>query len=157
MSNDVDGSPIIAAVSYTNFARVNLQGAEFSVQYFPGDRFLIDAGYSALKFQPKQALTEELISANAPPQRVTAGVTHTSARLTTALRFRWSDQFTWSGGVFHGPVPSSTTVDVTGRYKLGPRTAVVANVANLFDRRHYEIFGGDILRRRALLTVVQNW
>jgi hypothetical protein len=31
------------------------------------------------------------------------------------------------------------------------------NVANLSDNEHYEIFGGDILRRRAILTVVQSW
>ena len=32
MSNDLDGSPIFAVASYTNFGRATLQGAEASVQ-----------------------------------------------------------------------------------------------------------------------------
>ena len=47
--------------------------------------------------------------------------------------------------------------DLTARYAVRRRTAVMLNVANLFDNEHYEIFGGDMLRRRALVTVVQGW
>jgi outer membrane receptor protein involved in Fe transport len=157
MSNDLDGSPIVAAASYTNFSRVNLQGAELSVQYFPNDRLFVDAGYAAIGFHPVRALTAELISANAPQHRVTAGVSHSYGRLTAGARYRWSSEFTWSGGVFKGPVPAASIVDLTARYTLTPRTAIVGNVANLFDNEHYEIFGGDILRRRAIASVVHSW
>jgi outer membrane receptor protein involved in Fe transport len=157
MSNDLDGSPIFAAASYTNYDRVNLQGEEVSLRYFPSDRVIVDTGYAGLVFHPKEVVKEELISANAPSHRVTAGITYSAAKFSAALRYRWSDAFTWSGGLYRGPVPAANVVDITGRYKIARQTSVILNVANLFDDIHYEVFGGDYLRRRALLTLNQAW
>jgi outer membrane receptor protein involved in Fe transport len=157
MSNDLDGSPIFAVASYTNFARVNMQGAEVSIQYFRSDHILADVGYSILAFAPNQGVSEELISANAPAHSITAGATYSYARLSTSLRYRWADQFTWSGGAFRGPVPVLRVFELAASYRAGPRTTLLANVANLFNSIHYEIFGGDLLRRRALVSVRQEW
>jgi iron complex outermembrane receptor protein len=156
MSNDVDGRPIFAAVSWTNFARVNVQGAEASAQYFVGQRFLADASYAWFDFMPK-GVSPNLVSGNAPPHHVTAGANATTGPVTAGLHVRWSDQFIWNTGIFHGPVPSATVADLSARYRVRRQTALMLNVANLFDNEHYEIFGGDILRRRALVTVVQSW
>jgi hypothetical protein len=41
--------------------------------------------------------------------------------------------------------------------KVGARTMLLVNAANLFDNSHYEIFGGDLLRRRALVSIRQEW
>jgi outer membrane cobalamin receptor len=38
-------------------------------------------------------------------------------------------------------------------YSVSSRIQVTANVSNLLDREHYEIFGGSLLRRRAVGTV----
>ena len=76
MSNDLDGSPIFAVASFTNFARVNMQGTEISVQYFRSDRFVADVGYSALSFAPQQDVSEDIISANAPAHSITTGATY---------------------------------------------------------------------------------
>ena len=156
MSNDADGRPIFAAVSWTNFARVNVQGAEASAQYFVGQRFMADAAYAWFDFLPK-GVSPDLVSGNAPPHHVTAGATYTTGPVTAGLHVRWTDQFIWNTGLFHGPVPAATVADLTSRYTVRRRTAVILSVANLFDNEHYEIFGGDLLRRRALLTVVQSW
>ena len=156
MSNDADGRPIFAAASLTNFARVNVQGAEASAQYFVGERFIAEATYAWFDFMPK-GVPPDLVSGNAPPYRITAGVSHTTGPLTAGVRGRWSERFVWNTGIFRGPIQAATVADLTARYRVGPRTAVMLNVANLFDNEHYEIFGGDILRRRALLTVVQSW
>jgi hypothetical protein len=59
--------------------------------------------------------------------------------------------------VFHGPVPALHVLDAGATFKLAPRTSLVANIANVFDNSHYEIFGGDLLGRRALVTVRQEW
>ena len=157
MSNDLDGSPIFAAASYTNLAGATLQGAEFSARYFAGRSFSADVGYAALRFTPDQQLTDPLVTANAPPHKVTAGLTLTSARFSASLRSRWSDAFFWNGGVFRGSVPAAFVVDLNGQYVLGRRTAIQVNIANLLDNEHYEIFGGDVLQRRALVSVVQSW
>jgi outer membrane receptor protein involved in Fe transport len=157
MSNDLDGSPIFAVASFTNFARVNVQGAELSVQYFRSDRFAADVGYSALSFTPKENVSEEVISANAPAHSITLGATSTYGRLSASFRYRWADQFTWSGGAFHGRVPALHIVDAGANVKVGARTMLLVNAANLFDNSHYEIFGGDLLRRRALVSIRQEW
>jgi outer membrane receptor protein involved in Fe transport len=157
MSNDLDGMPIFAVASFTNFARVNIQGAEVSVQYFHTDRFVADIGYSALSFAPKQNVSEEVISANAPSNSITMGLTYSAPRVSAWFRYRWADQFTWSGGAFHGPIPSLHIVDAGTSVKVGPRTTLLVNAANLFDDSHYEVFGGDLLRRRALLSLRQEW
>jgi iron complex outermembrane receptor protein len=156
MSNDVDGRPIFAAVSWTNFARVKVQGAEASAQYFVGQRFMADAAYAWFDFMPN-GVSPNLVSGNAPPHHVTAGANYTTGPVTAGFHVRWSDQFIWNTGIFRGPVPAATVADLNARYMVRRRTAVMLSVADLFDNEHYEIFGGDILRRRALLTVVQNW
>ena len=156
MSNDADGRPIFAAVSWTNFAKVNVQGAEASAQYFVGQRFMADAAYAWFDFMPK-GVSPNFVSGNAPAHHVTAGATYTTGPVTAGLHVRWSDEFIWNTGLFHGPVPAAAVADVNARYTVRRRTAVMFNIANVFDNEHYEIFGGDILRRRALLTVVQSW
>jgi len=156
MSNDADGRPIFAAASWSTFAKVNVQGAEASAQYFLGERFMADATYAWFDFMPK-GVSPDLVSGNAPPHLATAGATFTTGAATAGLHARWSNTFVWNTGIFRGPVPAATVADLTLRYAVGSRTSVMLNVANLFDNDHYEIFGGDILRRRALLTLVQNW
>jgi outer membrane receptor protein involved in Fe transport len=77
--------------------------------------------------------------------------------MTAGCRYRWSDRFTWIGGIFRGPVPSYGVADLTAGYKVRRRMQILINVTNVFDNKHYEVFGGDILRRTALLTVSHNW
>lgn len=157
LSNDVDGRPILAAASFTNFAQVNVQGAELNTQFVAGDGLTAEASYAWLDFRPKGGVSPDIVSANAPAHRVSGGVTYTRRALAASVRARWADRFIWNTGVYSGPVPEATVFDLTARYALGPKTAVLVNVANLFDNEHYEIFGGDLLRRRSLLTLVQSW
>jgi outer membrane receptor for ferrienterochelin and colicins len=158
LSNDLDGTPIFAAVSLRNVAhRVTQHGAEFNIQYFATNRLAADAGYSWLRFDGESAAADDPISGNSPPHRVTAGLTYAHDRVSVAARYRWADRFQWIGGIFRGPVPSYSVTDLSASYRLPGRRRVVANIANAFDNRHYEIFGGDILRRSALLTLVQEW
>ena len=42
-------------------------------------------------------------------------------------------------------------------YELVSPTRVSLHVTNLFNKKHYELFGGDILPRIALLTLIQEW
>jgi outer membrane receptor protein involved in Fe transport len=156
MSNDLDGAPIFAVVSYTNLGQSRLQGYEAGVRYLPEGRISFDVGVSGLRFTSQQ-LVDPLVTANAPPHMITAGMTYRGAKTAVSLRYRWSDQFNWSGGVFRGTVPAASVADLTARYTLRQRTALHLNIANLFDNRHHEIFGGDVLRRRALVSLTQSW
>ena len=157
LSNDLDGTPILAAVSLTNFARVNLQGGTVHLQYFANDHLSAGGGVSRVQLGTKTDLPEEPLSTNAPRVALTLGVTYADSRKSAGLRYRWSDRFTWIGGIFRGPVPTYSVTDAMAAYKLSPRVRLQANVTNLFDNKHYEVFGGDILRRSSLLTLVYDW
>ena len=157
MSNDLDGAPIFAVRSYTNFARANVQGAELSALYHGSDRVTFDAGFSFLNFALKEGAPEDPVSANAPPRRVTAGLMYADAKKNAGVRYRRSAAFDWIGGVFRGPVPSHSVVDISAGYALPWRTRVSLNIANVLNSEHYEIFGGDILPRTALLTFLRDW
>jgi outer membrane receptor protein involved in Fe transport len=157
LSNDTDGSPIFAVASFANFARVNVRGIETSVQYFITDNWTVDAGYSWLVFSPRNGVSDRVISANAPPHAVTAGPAYRARRVSASLRYRRSSAFAWNDGIYRGVVPTFQVFDLSASYKVTPRTTVLANVANVFDKSHFEMFGGDLLGRRALLSIRQSW
>jgi outer membrane receptor protein involved in Fe transport len=157
MSNDLDGSPIFGAVSLTNYSQVHTQGAEIHLQYFASNRIAADAGYTWMHFDTRAQFPEDPLSANTAPHRVMAGATYASERMMGSLRYRWVDAFTWLSGIFRGPVPSYKVVDLAAEYRFASRIRVQLNVANLFDDKHYEVFGGDILRRSTLVTLVRQW
>ena len=63
-----------------------------------------------------------------------------------------------------GPMASSwatsrlyTTVDVTAAYPLSAAVKVAADISNVFNDRHWEAFGGSVLKRRALLSLQFDW
>lgn len=157
MSNDLDSSPIFAVASYTNLARVTVQGAELSANYFLNRKVKADLGVAWTDFSVAKDIPEQPVSSNTPPWSVRLGIAYTDDRKSASLLYRWSDHFDWTGGIFRGPVPSYSVVDLAAGYKLGMRTRVSLSVANLLDNEHYEIFGGDILQRSALLTLTQAW
>jgi len=47
--------------------------------------------------------------------------------------------------------------DLSASYRLSDRWEIGLNVANLFDHEHWQSFGGDLLRRRALGSVAFRW
>jgi outer membrane receptor protein involved in Fe transport len=48
-------------------------------------------------------------------------------------------------------------MDVNGNYSFSDRVSLGLQIANVFDDRHWEAFGGDVLRRRALTSLKYAW
>jgi outer membrane receptor protein involved in Fe transport len=94
---------------------------------------------------------------NTPRHQASAGAVYTHARFDAGGRVRWVDGFEWVSGVFSGPVPSYTVVDAQANVPLTSRLALGLDVANLLDDDHYEMFGGDVLGRRALAHLTVSW
>ena len=88
---------------------------------------------------------------------MTFGATYQRPRFAASFRHRWVDGFLWASGRFVGPVPSYNVSDLNASYSLTKRVQLGANISNLFDRRHYEMFGGDILQRRILANLAVSW
>ncbi|NOQ83445.1 MAG: TonB-dependent receptor, partial [Myxococcales bacterium] len=159
LSNGPDGSPVIAALSFTNLGNVDTLGAELGVRYYPDDHWALSMAFAWFDYKIEDPVpgTEDLLLPNTPGNAVSLGATYAADRWDVGLSGRWVDGFRWSSGVFIGDVESYTIVDLQANYSLGEHWRLGLNVANLLDNSHYEKFGGDLLRRRALASVAFDW
>jgi outer membrane receptor protein involved in Fe transport len=156
LTNRTDGGPQII-LSNANTGRVHSRGLEASVGVSPVDGMWLDASYTWFDFTLKDKQPGAEPQPNAPAHRAAAGVTYTRDRTSASLRYRWVDAFQWASGVYVGPVPAYGVADLNVRFKASPRWELGVNVANLFDNRHYEMFGGDLLGRRLLVHPTFVW
>ena len=157
MSNDADGAPIFAALSLTNYGEVTGTGLDLSARYFPAAHWTAELTYSHFTLDVRRDLPDQPITANTAPNRVSAAVSYARAPAALSLRYRWSDAFPWATGVFRGQVPTYAVLDVASTVGLGRHYTARLNVANILDNRHYELFGGDLLRRRVVVDLIYRW
>ncbi len=159
LSNNVDGTPIIAAVSYTNFGTVDTQGADLGLSVYLTDHWTINGTYSWFDFEIKDSRPglDRLLLPNSPENKASAGVAYVGSRFDASVAYRWVDTFRWVVGPFQGDVNSYGTADVVLNYLINDHWKVGVNVANALDDEHFEAFGGDILSRRALGYVTFRW
>jgi len=158
MSNSLeDGSAIFAAASYTNAGKVNSQGTELDLRYFLGERWNVDFNYTWFDYKVKEELIADKILANTPEHRINLGMAYVSDRFDMSLRYRWVDGFPWAAGIFAGDIKSYSLIELTSNFKIGDGFSFGVNISNLLNNKHYEIFGGDILRRRAVASISYRW
>jgi iron complex outermembrane receptor protein len=157
LSNNLDGSPIVALASYTNFGQVDTQGIDAALSVAVNQHWSFDTSYSWFDFEVQQDIPGDPLQANAPENQFKAGISYLADRFDTALKVRWVDEFEWFVGPFRGTVPSYEVMDVSANYHIGDNWSVGVNVANVLDDNHFEAFGGDILERRALGHVAFSW
>jgi outer membrane receptor protein involved in Fe transport len=98
-----------------------------------------------------------LLLPNSPRHKASVGVAYERPRLGASLDARWVDAFAWGVGPFVGTVEAYWVADLTAHYDLSARVTAELNVANLLDHRHWQSFGGDVLRRRALASLRYRW
>jgi outer membrane receptor protein involved in Fe transport len=157
MSNASDGAPIFAVLSLGNFGMATTQGIELSSLTMLPSGWRIELGYSWFDADVEARSPETPLEPNTPPHQASAGVVYVAPRFDAGGRLRWVHEFDWVSGVFAGPVPSYTVVDVQTNVQLTRQLTLGVDVANLFDNDHYEMFGGDLLGRRALAHLTIGW
>jgi iron complex outermembrane receptor protein len=157
LSNLPNGQPIVALASYTNFGKVDTQGADIALNYYVSDRWLVDASYSWFDFDVKQQAVGDRLLPNAPENKVNLGLTYTGDKAAGSVKYRWVDGFPWAAGIFVGDIPSYSVVDLSASYRLTPNWELGVDVSNLLDKEHWQSFGGDLLKRRALAHVTFSW
>jgi outer membrane receptor protein involved in Fe transport len=157
MSNSLDdGSPIFAVGSWTNTGKVNTQGLEISLKYFFNKFLSAYFNYSWFDFK----VLEEFLgdsTPNTPQHRINFGASYITDRFDISMRFRWVDDFLWAGGLFKGMVKFYSLVNLTSNFYFGNGFAVGVNISNLLNNKHYQLFGGDILRRNAVAAISYRW
>ncbi len=158
LSNNVDGTPIFALVSYTNAGAVDTQGIDFGLSVYATPQWLLDFTYSWFDFDITElGFGGDELVANAPENKLAAGISYRGDKVTGSLRFRWVDDFAWNAGAFQGLVQSYEVVNLSGDYAVNEKTSVGLNISNAFDDEHHESFGGDLVGRRALGYVRLTW
>jgi outer membrane receptor for ferrienterochelin and colicins len=159
LSNNLDGSNILAAASYTNFGRVNTQGIDLGLSYSFHSGWRPTSTYSWFDFDSRDQPSgvQSLLLPNTPTHAFSVGLAYDRDRIGASLDARWVDGFRWADGFFLGNVKSYTTADVTATYPLSARLSVALTISNLLDDRHWETFGGALLRRHALVSLQYNW
>jgi outer membrane receptor protein involved in Fe transport len=157
MSNSATGAPIFVVLSSGNFGVARTAGVEVSsLTVLPGG-WRIDLAYSWFTDDIEVNTPETPLGANTPSHQASAGLIYSAPRFDIGGRLRLVDDIDWVAGVFTGPVPGYGVVDVQGSVKLTSRLRAGVDVSNLFDNDHYEMFGGDLLGRRALAHLTIGW
>jgi len=158
MSNSLeDSSAIFVGASYTNAGKANAQGIEIDLKYFLSKHWNVDFSYTWFDFEVKEELIGDKILANTPKHRINLGMAYISDRFDVSLRYRWVDDFSWAAGFFEGTVKSYSLFDLTSNFQFGDRFSIGVNISNLLDKKHYQSFGGDLLRRRAVANISYRW
>jgi outer membrane cobalamin receptor len=73
------------------------------------------------------------------------------------MTVKYVPSFDWAAGIFKGRILAYTLVDLAGSCRLNDMLELGVNITNLFDKRHYQIFGGSLLHRRALLSLTARF
>lgn len=155
LTNNYDGTPIIGAVSYSNFGAVDTQGIDLGLNWYVDSSWTVQATYSWFDFeiQSSQPGLDRLLLPNTPEGKGSVGASYTRDRWNAGVSGRWVDGFRWVVGPFQGNVKSYTTMDANATFNLTENWGIGATISNLLDDEHFESFGGDLIGRRALLSV----
>lgn len=157
LSNLADGSPAFAVLSLGNFGQADTQGIELGVTTQLEGGWRIDASYAWFDFTIANEAPDIALLPNTPGHQGAVGVTYVSQAFDAGVRARLVDGFQWASGIYAGPVPAYGVVDAQANYTFNPRLRAGLDVTNLLDHEHYELFGGDLLRRRALAHFTVGW
>jgi iron complex outermembrane receptor protein len=187
LAQDLDGSTVVVGRTYANVGEVTTQGVDFGVQYFVNENWNLQASYSWFDFDivgtDQLSSTECVVTAsgavpsntagcillpNSPEHKGSLSAIFSKNRWSAGIAGRWVEGFRWAAGVFQGNVPepltrgpaedfSYHTVDVNASVNLNEVMSLGLNVANATDNVHRQTFGGDLLRRRAILSLTFGW
>ncbi|MEM7048648.1 MAG: TonB-dependent receptor [Acidobacteriota bacterium] len=159
LTNNLDGSNIIAAVSYTNFGEVDTQGIDFGLNNYFSNGWSYNLNYSWFDFDIKNAGSgfDNILLPNTPEHKGGISFGYAKDAFDLDLGFRFVDEFRWAVGPFQGDVDSYYTIDVGGNYAITDNWKVGVNISNVTDNQHWQSFGGDLLGRRALGNISFTW
>lgn len=150
------GHPVII-VSYTNAGDVDLDGIEFGFNYYLDDQWTLHGTYSSFDFTVNDQQAGDRLVPNASDLKYNLGFSYSNGTFTAGLDYKHVDGFDWAAGTFVGVVPDYDLVTLNSEYRFNDTFRVTLNVTNLTDDEHYEIFGGALLGRRALVGLHINF
>ncbi|HUP21994.1 MAG TPA: TonB-dependent receptor [Thermoanaerobaculia bacterium] len=157
-ANPVDGTPLVALASYANLGSTQSLGVDvgFDLRFAGGFRLELNYSWLDADLDAPPGLADFVLP-NAPENRATVGLGYSADRWSARLLGRWVDDFRWVSPPFHGNVDSYSTADLFAHVQLSSNVALGLSVANLTDEEHFQVFGGDLLERRAMGSLTLSW
>jgi outer membrane receptor for ferrienterochelin and colicins len=153
-----DFRPKRSILSYGNAGRVDEGGLELGVNYYATDRILLDVNFTYFTFTVHEKHQYDVLLPNASDYRVGGGVTYTHPDVyEVGIKVKYIPSYDWAAGIYQGRILAYTLVDLSARYHITENLDLGLNVANLLDRRHYQIFGGSLLGRRAIASLTATF
>jgi outer membrane receptor protein involved in Fe transport len=143
--------------SYGNAGKVNEAGFELGADYNLTRNIQLNANYAFFDFEVKEQGANDVLIPNAPGDKVNVGVTYRDERLEAQVSFKYIPGYDWAAGIFKGKILAYGVVNLSGSYDLTRNLELALNITNLLDRVHYQIFGGSLLYRRAVLSLTATF
>jgi outer membrane receptor protein involved in Fe transport len=139
-------------VSNTNIGTVRQYGFEASVSYYITEHFSISANYSYYDFNIEKNPQDPDILPNTSPNRANLSVNYNVPQLFDAnISFLFSDKFDWLAGAYTGSVPAYKITNLNIGYHPWKHLQLGVFIYNVFNEKHYEMFGGTYLPRNFYL------
>jgi len=130
--------------------RVTTQGASVGINYYIGKYFALITNYS-YNVLDRHGSQDPLIPAfNTPEHKFNVGFNGRNIRnFSFNVNYKWIDGFQYEGSPqFTGYIPSYSVTDAQVNYKFNnDRLTFKLGSSNLFDNRHYEVYGGPLVGR----------
>ena len=142
-----------------NIAVVDEYGFELNAQVAITEQLKLNASYAYLttKVQDNDISSQQILP-NTSPHRINLSAEYIEPnRYDASLQLRYVEGFKWIAGLFEGYVPTYSVLNASVGYYVVPSVRISVNAFNLLDRRHYEIFGGTILRRQVTANVTYTF
>ncbi len=144
--------------SYNNAGIVDEYGFDFGANFYLTDSWIINSNFSLFQFDVLEKGSNDILLPNTPEYKINGGITYIHPNGHSGeINFKYIPIFPWAAGIFRDSnIPEYTIVNLSGTYKFSQFLSFNLNVFNVFDNVHYEILGGSLLKRRALLSAIVN-
>ncbi len=137
--------------SYGNAGEVNESGFELGVNYYVDEFLSFNANYSFFDFKILSQNANDVLLPNAPKHKANAAVNYQRDNYQIGVSVKYIPRYDWAAGIYKGPILTYTLVNLSASYQFTHQLGLTLNVTNLLDRRHYQIFGGSLIGRRAVV------
>lgn len=145
-------------VSNTNIGTVRQYGIETSILYYITEYLSVGGNYSYYDFSIDKNPQDPDILPNTSPNRINLSVNYSIPEIFDAsVSFQFSDKFDWLAGAYTGSVPAYKVVNLSAGYRVWKHLRLGAFVYNLFNEKHYEMFGGTYLPRNFYLKATLDF
>ncbi len=155
LSADQASDPSAVMLTYRNFGRITLYGADLSFAYYPNDTWTFMGNYSYVSgdlFPNLDNIGD--IALNAPQHKFNIGaeckLPH--APLTMGAKLRYRGAFPMNSGVYVGDVEDYTVVDLNAAYQVPFSTdrlkmTVSLDASNVLNQKYRSFVGAPLIGR----------